>query len=112
MAKTGDFPNAFGFLQQLLVEEGKEPYESLHYQGFLNEMFHNPSIRSSALADALRSLRPRTIMTTNYDILLEECNIARGGQTATWLNPSQIRSMLRSGSGVIHLHGRYDIHCP
>lgn len=109
MAKTGDLPSAFGVLQQTLAEEGKEPFESIQYQGFLNEIFHLPDVQSSALADALRGLRPRTIITTNYDILLEECNVARRNQSATWLNPPQIRSILRSGSGVIHLHGRYDL---
>jgi hypothetical protein len=76
MAKTGDLPSAFGVLQQALAEDGNEPFESIRYQGFLNEVFHHPNVRSSVLADALRSLRPRTIITTNYDILLEECNIA------------------------------------
>lgn len=109
MGKAGDLPSAFGVLQQALAEEGKEPFESIQYQGFLNEIFHLPDVQSSALADALRGLRPRTVITTNYDTLLEECNVARGNQSATWLNPSQIRSILRSGSGVIHLHGRYDL---
>lgn len=109
MSRTGDLPNAFGFLQQILAEDSKEPYESIQYQGFLNEIFHHPDVRSSALADALRGLRSRTVITTNYDILLEECNIARGDHAATWLNTTQIRSILRSGSGVIHLHGRYDL---
>jgi hypothetical protein len=109
LAKTGDLPSAFGVLQQAVAEEGKEPFESIEYQGFLNEIFHLPNVQSSALADALRGLRPRTVITTNYDTLLEECNVARGNQSATWLNPPQIRSILRSGSGVIHLHGRYDL---
>ncbi|XVV15286.1 SIR2 family protein [Actinoplanes sp. CA-131856] len=109
VARSGDLPTAFDALQQLMSQEGREHHESLHYQGFLNEVFHDAPVESTTLADALRSLRPRVVLTTNYDRLLEDTSVSPGTQSATWLKPADIRSLLRSGSGVVHLHGRYDV---
>ena len=109
IAKTGDLPTAFTSLQQLLTQNAVEHYESLHYQGFLNEVFHAVTPVSSALSDALRSIGPRVVLTTNYDTLLEEAEIALGAESITWLDPGKIRTLLRAGSGVVHLHGRYDV---
>ena len=109
MAATGDLLTAFSSLQQLLAQDSQEHYESLHYQGFLNDVFHAINPASSSLSDALRSLSPRVILTTNYDTLLEEAEITSGTQSVTWLEPGKIRSLLRSDSGVVHLHGRYDV---
>lgn len=108
-SRTGDLLRAFGFLQQLLAQSGREHFDSLPYQGFLNEIFHGATATSRALMDALRNLHPRVVLTTNYDTLLEEGSVTYGRQSATWLHPGSIRSLLRTGSGIVHLHGRYDI---
>ena len=52
MAKTGDLPSAFGVLQQSLAEEGKESFESIEYQGFLNEIFHLPDVQWRRIVEA------------------------------------------------------------
>lgn len=109
ITKAGDLLTAFGFMQGLMAEKSSEHFEALRYQGFLNEVFHYPSRNSDRISQALRGLHPRVVLTTNYDLLLEEFGVARHAQSATWLETARIRSMLRSDGGVIHLHGRYDV---
>jgi hypothetical protein len=109
MGAAGDLLTAFSSLQQILAQDSAEHYDSLHYQGFLNEIFHAISPASSSLSDALRALSSRVVLTTNYDTLLEEAEITSGTQSVTWLEPGKIRSLMRSGSGIVHLHGRYDV---
>lgn len=107
--QSGDLIEGLGYLQKLFANDNEPYYESLNYHGFLNEVFHNVNVESPNLGVAIRALRARILLTTNYDLLLEGLNVTDGRDSATWLNPSSIRQVLRSGSGVIHLHGRYDI---
>lgn len=109
LADSGDLPEAFSYLQRVLAHEDESHYDSVDYQGFFNDVFHDVEVKSVSLPSALRAIRARVVLTTNYDLLLEELKITPGSQSTTWLNPAAIRSMLRSGSGVVHLHGRYDI---
>jgi hypothetical protein len=109
LAKSGQLPHAFEVIQTCLAEPDRAPFESVHYEAFLSDSFRNATVNSSALLQALRGLDSRLFVTTNYDNLLEQHVVGRLGGSATWLNPVSIRSMIRSGSGVVHLHGRFDI---
>lgn len=109
LADSGDLLEAFGYFQKLLATGDRSYYESLDYQGFLYETFHGVDAQNAELARAIAGLRPRVALTTNYDLLLEQYRVTTGTQSETWLRPSEIRTMLRTGSGVVHLHGRYDI---
>lgn len=109
MQASGDLLGSLSYLQKLLGGNSAEPYDSIHYQGFINEIFHNPPILSEELGKGLRQLESRVLLTTNYDLLLEDLSVTRGSDSATWIRPSEIRSMVRSGSGIVHIHGRYDL---
>jgi hypothetical protein len=102
--RDGKLLDGFGMLQQAL---GVSP-NSDHYQAFLLEQFDQPTVSNPATLEGIRSLRARVVITTNYDLLLEQNEVVPGGETATWLQPQKIFSLLRGGKGVIHLHGRYD----
>ncbi len=105
VADEGDLIEGFELLQKRL---GGAP-DSVHYQAFLNEQFAEPHIEDSRTLEALRNLRVRLVVTTNYDLLLQMFQVVTDPQVATWLEPRQILSLLRGGRGIIHLHGRYDL---
>ncbi|SFH69661.1 SIR2-like domain-containing protein [Actinopolymorpha cephalotaxi] len=111
LGSQGDLPGAFQLIQESLAESSLPLYESVHYEGYLSDVFRSPALASSDLLESLRNLNPRLIITTNYDLLLEEYVTQSGAPapSVTWLNPSQIKSMIRIGRGVVHLHGRYDV---
>jgi len=109
LAKSGDLPAAFQFFQGLFTDTAAAHYDSVRYQGFFNDLFHEPEAHPTGLTDALRALSPRVAITTNYDLLLEKAQVTPGRRSVTWLDTAGIRSLLRSESGVIHLHGRYDV---
>jgi hypothetical protein len=110
LAAAGDLLNAFDILQKCLSEPtGSDYVASIEYQGFLNETFQDPVVKSTDLLQAVRDLSPRIAVTTNYDTLLEDFGATRDQKSLTWLQPAEIRTMIRAGSGVIHLHGRYDL---
>jgi hypothetical protein len=104
---------AFDKLQEAMRDttpKGKlEHYKSDTYKGFLNDIFEDVEITSTSLATAIRALNPRVVLTTNYDNLLQRLEVTLSKQAVTWEAPSRIRSVLRAGSGVIHLHGAYHL---
>lgn len=104
LADTGQLITAFQSLQGLL---GGAPHSD-HYRAFLDEQFGAPKVHDSGTLDAIRSLRSRVVVTTNYDALLSQWHVAQGDEMVTWLEPKRILSVLRSEKGIIHLHGRYD----
>lgn len=109
LERSGNLLEAFGYLQTLFTVGEQNHFDSVDYQGFLNDVFHNIQPKSVDLAMALRELEPRLVLTTNYDVLLEQLQVPIGKESLTWLNTSGFRSALRTGSGVLHLHGRYDL---
>jgi hypothetical protein len=103
LADAGSLIDAFDLLLALLG--GAAPGGlSLGFEAFLAEFFAEPEISSTDLLDALHYLRPRRLLTTNYDTLLEEWDMG-GGRTITWRTPALMRDALRLGAGVIHIHG-------
>lgn len=103
---AGRLTLAFDRLQELLsVTSG--PASSEDYRAFLADVFHQPEVQSTDLLDALRFLQPRRVITTNYDLLLEDYRVC-GPESVTWQQPAMIRQIFRLGRGVVHLHGRWD----
>ena len=109
LANKNSLLDAFQLLQEVLGRDSEEYAASLQYESFLNDVFHNPQIRDPWLLNALLSLRPRVCITTNYDTLLENWMVTGTDESTTWLTPTEMRDMIRIGSGVVHLHGRYDL---
>jgi hypothetical protein len=109
LERSGSLLEAFNFVQKLLSDGEHAHFDSMDYQGFLNEVFHDVQPTAPQLATSLRELQSRLVLTTNYDLLLEQLQVSIGNESITWLSPASIRSALRSGSGVIHIHGRYDL---
>lgn len=103
---AGRLTLAFDILQELLGVID-DPMLADNYRAFLAEVFAQPKVHSTELLDALRFLQPQKIMTTNYDLLLEDHNVC-GGSGVTWKQPAEIRRIFRLGQGVVHLHGRWD----
>ncbi len=104
---AGQLTSAFDVLQQLLGVTATT-LASENYRAFLADIFHQPTVNSTDLLDALRFLQPRRVITTNYDLLLEEYGVC-GPDSVTWEQPAAIRHIFRLGSGVVHLHGRWDL---
>jgi hypothetical protein len=107
LARSGDVMTALSKLQKLLAQDAHDHWRNNTYAGWLEATFGAPLVADSSVLDALRRLEPRVIATTNYDLLLEE-HVLPGGRSITWERPQDLRSLLRGGSGIAHLHGRYD----
>ncbi len=105
LGRSRRLADTFEMLQTML---GGAP-QSEHYHTFLTANFDDPDITSMASLEALRNLQCPVFVTTNYDLLLEHYCHGSRRDTVTWLTPPGILSLLRGGSGVIHLHGRYDV---
>src|SRR6202012_339446 len=93
----------FGQLQEMLGGPDGD-----HYQTFLYAQFAQPEIQYRHVLDALSSLPIRVAVTTNYGLLLEKWDVASGGDVVTWSQTERILSILRAGTGIVHLHGRFD----
>lgn len=105
LGRQGKLIEAFDDLQTLL---GGAP-ESDYYQAFLNSQFKRPIVSNAATLEAIKLIGARVIVTTNYDLLLRDHQVAPGGDIVTWQDPQAILSLLRGGRGIVHLHGRYDL---
>jgi hypothetical protein len=77
------------------------------YREWLESTFGIPEAHDPRLYKALRDIGSRVIVTTNYDKLLSY-ELMPDGQIVTWDNEDTIRSLLRDGRGVLHLHGTFD----
>jgi SIR2-like domain len=107
LAKSGDVMTALSKLQKIFAQDSTQHWNSHHYAGWLETIFGTPSVTDPSVLDEIRRLEPRVIVTTNYDLLLEEY-VMPTGRSISWERPHELRSMLRGGSGIAHLHGRYD----
>lgn len=103
-AGSGELLAAFEVMVELLREPGG-PGDG--FAAFLAELFAEPEIRSRELLDALHFLGARRVITTNYDTLMESHGIG-GGQGFTWQQPDFL-NVFRTGRGVVHLHGKWDL---
>lgn len=107
LATEGHLIEAFDELAKLLrVPDGE--LTSIEYESFLAESFAAPTIKSDDLLRSLAFLQPARVITTNYDTLLESWSIGAPA-TITWQDASAIRNAIRLGSGVIHLHGVWNV---
>lgn len=110
LLESGQLTVGFSSLQKLLAGSlHTDFFRSELYEVFLTEQFQSPQIRSPRLLNALRQLEPRVVVTTNCDLLLAESNVVPHGSVVTWLEPEKMLAVIRSGSGFIHLHGRFDV---
>ncbi len=100
---------AFTLYQELLPEADGRHHENLDYEAFLQDQFGSPVVRDRRILEAIGGLQSRVLVTTNYDTLLEDYSACAVSNSETWLRPAEMRAALRSGGGVLHLHGRYDI---
>jgi hypothetical protein len=107
IAKSGDVMTALSKLQKLLAQGNQEHWNSHSYAGWLEATFGAPSVSDTATLDEIRRLEPRVVVTTNYDLLLEEY-VLPAGRSISWERPHELRSLLRGGLGIAHLHGRFD----
>ena len=76
---------------------------------FLQTCLGSPKVNDTGLIAAIRGLEPRIILTTNCDLILKDQAVIPQADLATWLDPKGMLEILRTGSGIIHLHGRYDL---
>ncbi len=101
--ETGELVLGFTKLQQALGgAEGQD------YEVFLQTCLGSPTVNDTGLIAAIRGLDSRIILTTNCDLILRDQAVIPDAELATWLDPKQMLEVLRTGSGIIHLHGRYD----
>lgn len=100
----GRLIDAFEEVQRLLGGR-----DAVDYAVFLEDAFGEPTLISADLLDGLAALESPLIVTTNYDAILENWLLGEGGGAwSTWNDTERAVGQLRRGSGVIHLHGRYD----
>jgi hypothetical protein len=99
-AKADKLTDGFRMLQDALGGP-----KSDGYQAFLLDQFGKPAVTNRKILDAIGGLGARVVITTNYDKLLEDYDVAQENNFATWLEPRDIFTLLRGGRGVIHLHG-------
>jgi len=107
VAASGDTMTCMNKLQKLLARDEVEHWKSEEYAAWLEAAFGNPDVTDTGLLYRLTRLQPRVIATTNYDLLLEY-HVITDGKSVTWERPYELRSLLRGGRGVAHLHGRFD----
>lgn len=107
LARSGDVMTALSSLQKAFAQGSHEHWTSHSYAGWLEATFGTPTVSDPTTLDEIRRLEPRVVVTTNYDLLLEEY-VLPSGRSVTWERPQELRSLLRGGSGIAHLHGRYD----
>jgi hypothetical protein len=85
--------------------ESTRHWEHHLYGAWLQEAFGGVRpIKDDSIYESLRVVDPRVVITTNYDELLTE-QLFPEQPIVTWGNTDTIRSLLREGSGVFHLHG-------
>ncbi|MDP9167218.1 MAG: SIR2 family protein, partial [Actinomycetota bacterium] len=101
--------DAFELMRGVLDADPKRPSG---FEAFLAEIFAEPGAGpgADALLRALHFIEPRRVITTNYDTLLEDFGLCGGlERSTTWQQPAEFRDVFRLGTGVVHLHGRWDI---
>lgn len=100
--QSGSLLIGFSALRDALLQDGPGAYDA-----FLESVFGRPVVTNTAVLNAIRSLGPRVIVTTNLDTLLTDYSAVSTPLLATWQQPARILNLLRGDSGVIHLHGVY-----
>jgi len=100
--QSGSLLIGFSALRDALLQDGPTAFDA-----FLESVFGRPVVKNTAVLRALRSLKPRVIVTTNLDTLLTEHRAVSAPLLATWQQPARILNLLRGDTGVIHLHGVY-----
>ena len=100
--------------QHLMAAEAmRAKYPSDAYYGFLSDKFQTPASGPARIQEALFSLKPPLILTTNYDTLLEDAYAARFGRHApawTPINAPDVANYLHTArpsaaSPIFKLHG-------
>lgn len=107
LVRTGDTMTALSKLQKIFAQGNHDHWTSHTYAGWLDATFGAPSVSDISVLTEVKRLQPRVVVTTNYDLLLEEY-VLPDAMSITWEQPRRLRSLLRGGSGIAHLHGRYD----
>ncbi len=100
--QSGTLLLGFSVLRDALLQETPAAYEA-----FLESVFGDPTVTNPSVLNALRSLKPRVVVTTNLDTLLTDHRVVSQPVLATWQQPGQILNLLRGDTGVVHLHGVY-----
>jgi hypothetical protein len=77
------------------------------YAAWLEQLFGRVPAGRPEIYDALATMEPRVVITTNYDTLLQR-ELMPDSDVVTWDKPQAIANLFREGRGVFHLHGVYD----
>src|SRR5947209_4210575 len=89
-ATNNDLLGGFDTLCELLEpRKGSRPFAE-----WLDTVFRNTRAKNHDISNALRRLQPRTLLTTNIDLLLEREAIVRHDNVATWRNFSEMLEIL------------------
>lgn len=109
LSESGKYVEAFDLGQEMLGYNGPtDSRGALYYRAFLEQQFGQVNVSKPQVLQAISALQTRLVVTTNYDTLLEQHAFARPERSITWRQPHDALSIIRSDSGVIHLHGRFD----
>jgi SIR2-like domain len=71
---------------------------------WLEHFFGKPQLTDPTLLESIAGLQARFLVTTNYDPLVASV-VKPGKQTASWRELGAMVDIIRTGDGVIHLHG-------
>jgi SIR2-like domain len=109
LGDCGRFIDAFDLGQEMLGYSGpSNARDAIYYRAFLEQHFGNPDIKDRRAHEAISELRARVVVTTNYDTLLERYAFSKPERSVTWRQPHDALAIVRTDTGVIHLHGRFD----
>ena len=110
-AKRAIFESSLPLEQMLAELDPLRTALGTHYQQALNEIFRPKDAAHGAVHEAIINLNVRTILTTNYDQLLEMAGRHTHRQTYTWKDAAKALADLQAGREILlKVHGSAEHH--